>query len=59
MFLVLIKEDFNFEGVNCALPIVVQSKAIGYAPIYATVEAAREDYPLNDILEVKFSKKEE
>ena len=54
MIVVMRIHDFEFEPVNCPLPIHVdKGKMIGYLPVYETKEDAMEDYPDAKFLEAK------
>lgn len=54
MFVVMRLEDFNFEPINCSLPVSVDvGKAIGLLPVYATLEDAKEEYPDAKYLEIR------
>ena len=54
MFVVMKLQDFEFEPLNCPLPIHVEKgKLKGFLPVYETLEDAMEEYPNSKYAEIR------
>ena len=54
MYLVMVCEKFEMDGVNFPLPVKVITDAVGYCPIYDSYAKAREEYPELEIIPIDF-----
>ena len=52
MFVVLIIQDFEFEGLRFPITVDV-GKMVGFLPVYRTREEALEDFPDAKLAEIR------
>jgi hypothetical protein len=56
MFVVMRIQSFDFESKSLPLPVQIETKMMGFLPVYATREDALTDFPNAQITEVRDAK---